>query len=65
MVLLGNQKKLVEQEADELRKKLATMLTGIEKNDRRDTGIFEHFMGAPPKSATDQKIMTLISSIEN
>lgn len=41
------------------------MLSALEKNEKWDSGIFEHFMGSPPKSANDQKITALISSIEN
>ena len=41
------------------------MLSALEKNEKWDSGIFEHFMGTPPKSANDQKITALISSIEN
>jgi hypothetical protein len=41
------------------------MLSALDKGEKRDNGIYEHFMGAPPKSANDQKVVSLITSIEN
>lgn len=48
VALALNQKKVQEADSDLLKKRLSDMMTTLEKNEKRDNHVFEHFMGHAP-----------------
>lgn len=59
-----NQAKIQEKENDKLKEVISQMVQRNEKNERRDTKIFERVFGAKPKTS-ETKIRDLITGYEN